>query len=419
METVELKTMRNGDGFGAVYENGVAEWKADPPAVRLNLGAGDAPIPGFTDVDRKNGSEVFPLAYEDNSVDEIVACHILEHFSHRNIAAVLAHWVAKLKPGGRIRIAVPDFAVLAQQYLDNEAVNVQGHVLGGHVDENDRHGAIFDRESLTELMSTCGLERIGRWDANLLGCAQHPCSLNLQGFKPAGPHEFLTNVRGVMSTPRFGPLLHPECAKRAFLKLRLPAKAGQSCFWHQKISAMMEEAIAEPDCDFVLTLDFDTIFSAEDVLELYRLMHAHPEVDALFPLQSKRGCEQALFSVRNAQGGFAHEINSDDLTRNILPVNTGHFGLTMFRAEVLRKFPRPWMLPIPAKDGTWEGEGQMDPDIDFWRRFKLAGFKCFLAPKVVVGHLEEVVKWPGRELKPVYQTIGDYETDGIPADVQR
>ena len=59
------------------------------------------------------------------------------------------------------------------------------------------------------------------------------------------------------------------------------------------------------------------------------------------------------------------------------------------------------------------------PDIDFWKRFIEAGFKVCLAPRVVVGHLEEIVKWPGKELGPVYQTTADYEENGIPAGARR
>jgi hypothetical protein len=260
-------------------------------------------------------------------------------------------------------------------------------------------------------MVACGLERISGWESDIPGCSSLPYSLNLQGFKPSGPETELRNVRAVMSTPRFGPLMHPRCNDKASFALKFPVKAGQSCYWHQMLSNQMEEAIADPACEFVLTLDFDTVYSPHDVLELYRLLRACPDVDAVYPLQSKRGCEQVLFSLKGA-------LTEADLTRNLLPADTGHFGLTLFRAESLRKFPRPWMVPEPNADGKWR-DGHTDADIDFWRRFKRAGFRCCLAPRVVVGHLEEVVKWPGKDLKPVYQATADYDAAGIPAEVAR
>lgn len=393
-----------------------ADTAAEP--LRLNLGSRHIQIPGFVDVDRRYGTEVYPLPYPDNSVEEILASHVLEHFSHRQVTEVLLHWIEKLKPGGRLRIAVPDFEKVAKDYLAGLPVNVQGFVMGGHEDDNDKHGAIFDKEELTEAMMACGLERIGQWKGEYGGCDEFDISLNLQGFKPSAPIQKLTNVKAVESMPRFGPVMHSICALKVFKTLQIDANFGQSCFWHQRLSVGMEDAIADPTCKYVLTLDYDTVFSCSDVMELYRLMEACPEADAVCSLQSKRRCEASLFSIRNEQGELAYQIPADWLNRLLLPVNTGHFGLTLIRAESLRNFPRPWMTPIPNKDGLWD-KGQTDADIDFWHRFKANGFKLFLAPKVVVGHLEEVVKWPGPDLKPIYQDTGDYEENGIPAEVQR
>lgn len=404
------------DGFVAppAHEDAPA-----PAPLRLNIGAGGVHLAGFTAIDRDTGGEAWPLSVEDGSVEEIVASHVLEHFSHRDAGAVLRHWVEKLQPGGRIRLAVPDFEDLASRYLKGEAVNVQGYVMGGHTDQNDRHGCLFDREALTELMAQVGLERIGPWDSAAHGCAAGPHSLNLQGFKPSGPQRTLEGVRAVMSVPRFGPLMHPRCAERAFHQLRIRAKSGQSCFWHQKLSELMEEAIADPTCRYVLTMDYDTIFCAADVMELYRLLEARPDVAAAFPLQAKRGCDQALFSIAGkAPGTCKASVSQADLSRHLLPAHTGHFGLTLIRADSLRALPRPWMQPAPNAAGRWEG-GQVDADIAFWLRLKEAGMVACLAPKVVVGHLEEVVKWPGKDMRPVLQATGDYEENGIPAIVAR
>jgi hypothetical protein len=291
--------------------------------------------------------------------------------------------------------------------------------MGGHVDANDRHGCLFDREALTELMIQCGLERIGAWDAEAHGCAAGPHSLNLQGFKPASKVSRITGLRACLSVPRFGPLMHPRCWDKASHQLHLEGKSTSSCYWAQQMSNLMEEAIADPRCQVVLTMDFDTVFSAGDILELYRLLVACEEADAVFPLQSKRGCEDVLMSVAGKGAGACKAAVSEaDLARNLLPANTGHFGLTLFRADSLRKLPRPWMVPRPNPEGLWR-DGHIDSDIDFWLHFRSAGLKAFLAPKVAVGHLEEVVKWPGKDLKPVYQTTGDYEENGIPAQVAR
>ncbi len=388
--------------------------------VRLNLGGGDTYLLGFTNVDRRTtGGEAFPLDVPDGSVEEIVATHLLEHFSFRRVEEVLRHWVAKLAPGGRIRLAVPDFEALAEAYVGGATVPLMPEILGGHVDENDHHGALFDRDSLRELMTGAGLERIGPWDVQAVGCASRNFSLNLMGYKPSGaPPWKLETTHAVMSVPRFGPLQHPRCAEKAFFLLGIKGKSTQSCFWHQQICELMEEAVAE-GAEYVLTMDFDTVFAADDVLELHRLMMARPDVDAIFPLQAKRGCTDALFSLTDRKGRRRQSVTAGELSLNLLEANTGHFGLTLFRASSLARFERPWMIPRPnQRNGRYDGN-HVDADIDFWDRFKKAGLVVCLAPKVVVGHIEETVAWPGPLLERVYQPIGDYEEQGIPAAVRR
>ena len=56
--------------------------------VKLNIGAGDVDAPGFIAIDRKLGLEAYPLPehvngtkLETDSVDEVRASHVLEHFS--------------------------------------------------------------------------------------------------------------------------------------------------------------------------------------------------------------------------------------------------------------------------------------------------------------------------------------------------
>ena len=112
--------------------------------MRLNLGSGDQHLDGYENLDGKQGDSLYPLNVEDESCEEIRASHCLEHFSHTEVHAVLKHWVSKLKPGGMIRIAVPNFEKIAKDYLAGKQFNIQGYVFGGHVDARDHHGCGFD-----------------------------------------------------------------------------------------------------------------------------------------------------------------------------------------------------------------------------------------------------------------------------------
>lgn len=96
--------------------------------VRLHLGSGSVRLEGFLNVDALDLPEVdlvwnftprmnwdehlspYPghLPWRDETVDEIVARHVIEHFSYHHASDVLKDWMRMLKPGGRIEVATPD-----------------------------------------------------------------------------------------------------------------------------------------------------------------------------------------------------------------------------------------------------------------------------------------------------------------------
>lgn len=387
------------------------------PDVKLNLGAGAVVLDGYTPIDRKSDKEVYPLDYDDGSVDDIYASHVLEHFSHTETVDVLTHWVKKLKPGGRIRIAVPNFEWITKHYLDGEPINSVGYVMGGHVDTNDRHGAIFDREYLTEIMMGAGLQRISSWASDVKDCASLDVSLNLQGFKPTDGAEQYTDTIAILSAPRFGPLLHMRCAFQAFGPLGIRYKVCQGAYWHQVITEQMVEAVDE-GAEYVFAVDYDAVFSRDDVRELCRLIRARPDVDAICPVQSKRGSEYALFGILDSDGRAKPREYAAEFEKRLTRIGTGHFGLTIFRAAALKKLTHPWMCAEPNDRGRWDSD-HIDADIAFWHKWRKEGMTSYMANQVVIGHLEEMVKWPDKAFKPVYQSHQKYVNSGMPPEVAR
>lgn len=379
------------------------------PLKRLNLGAGGTDIDGFEGRDAKLGDSIFPLPDDDDSIDEIRASHVLEHFPGGQVQEIVNHWFAKLRPGGKIKIAVPDFAFVAKEYLAGKAVNVQGYLMGGQIDEHDFHKAAFDRDNLTEVLIDAGFERLFEWRSEIEDCASLDVSLNVGGYKPSGKSVVCEQTFAALSAPRFGPIFHFRMANAAFSKAQVRYLPAGGAYWHQVLSESIEELIARDDCRYVITADYDSVFRYEDVMELYRLMEAQPNADAICPLQNKRLADHALFGLE----GDRDSIPSYYLDMNLLRIKAGHFGLTIFRADSLRNHKRPWMNATPSEDGKW-GDGKMDADMDFWRRWHEAGLKLYLAPRVVIGHLQEMIAWPGRDLKPIHQSIMQYQEDGMP-----
>jgi len=199
--------------------------------LKLNLGSGDTVIDGYTPIDRKIGSEVYPLdGVEDESVEIIRASHVLEHFGHQDCKEVVSHWVRKLKPGGQLKLAVPDFQKVAEAYLAAKPMNVQGYVMGGQVDQDDFHKVIFDKESLTELLVNAGLERVCLWESELKDdCAALPISLNLMGFKPVGDVKTIATV-AVLSRVGRAHLVIPTPSGSASRRWDLPPHRKKQTF---------------------------------------------------------------------------------------------------------------------------------------------------------------------------------------------
>jgi predicted SAM-dependent methyltransferase len=58
-----------------------------------------------------------PLPFGDNVYDAVYSSHSLEHLPRNEVPAVLAEFLRILKPGGVIRLAVPDLELMARTYI--------------------------------------------------------------------------------------------------------------------------------------------------------------------------------------------------------------------------------------------------------------------------------------------------------------
>lgn len=153
--------------------------------MRVNIGPGRYPLEGYENLDIAEGRPGYPLPYESDSVDEVRASHVLEHYGHREALQVLAEWVRVLRPGGVLKIAVPDFKAVASRYLAGERIPVQAYVMGGQTGEHDYHRSIYDADVLRAAMEHVGLTDIEPWPGGEDYCSGLDVSLNLQGRKKA------------------------------------------------------------------------------------------------------------------------------------------------------------------------------------------------------------------------------------------
>jgi len=60
------------------------------------------------------------LPFKDNQVDYIYTSHLIEHFTKYEAFAMIKECFRILKPGGCIRVVVPDLELLARKYVERD-----------------------------------------------------------------------------------------------------------------------------------------------------------------------------------------------------------------------------------------------------------------------------------------------------------
>ena len=415
--------------------------------IRLEIGSPTAPE-GWTAIDRKNGIEAYPLEYADDSVEEIRASHILEHFGHQQVPLVLKEWVRVLKPGGRIRIAVPNFDTIISIYVKGEPVNLEGYVMGGQTDDGDCHRSLFNEPKLRQQLKDAGLFKIGKWLSDRKDYASYSISLNLDGYKSlagdeapqpeidlksvAGaakrvePKRKITvtdgslpmNVSAAMSVPRLAFMDNMFSAVGALPPLGIPLKKCAGVFWGQSMEKCIQHILKEDaGVEAILAIDYDTVFTQDDVAELVRLLHENPEADAIAPVQMSRRRKFPLMTVCDTTREDVYcNVPMSSFAPDLYKVATAHFGLTLIRRSVFEKLKHPWFHSMTGPTGEWD-EDRTDEDVYFWRNMASEGMSLYQANHVSVGHCELMILWPGQndgKFEHLYQHPQDFWDSGKP-----
>ena len=376
--------------------------------IKLNIGAGSTVIEGFTPIDRKLGSEAFPLPYADGSVDEIRASHILEHFTFGDASKAMEEWSRVLKPGGRIRISVPD----VDKVLKDETPNRLFYLMGGQMHADDIHKSAYDRNRLTALMRQNGLKQIKDWYSPNTDSAALPISLNLEGVKapveaPAKKQNSTTIRLGAYLTlPRYEAVASRSLIEQALRALKIELTTSQGVFWGQCMQRMFDKAVND-GIDWILSLDSDSLFTPEQLSLLMDTLASNPHIDALAALQCRRGSPYPLLTTGTGEEGQVVEVSNQPMK-----VTTAHFGLTLIRVDSLRKTPKPWFFAQPSDDGNWD-DTRMDDDIWFWHQWRLAGNTLYVSPSVSIGHLEETVVQFNDKMEPEHMYVHQWRESNL------
>ena len=394
--------------------------------LKLNIGAGETRIDGFIPIDRKFGTEAYPLpaqvdwddetyALTDNSVDEIRASHILEHFSFKDVSLVLKEWSRVLKPGGLMKVAVPDVNLILKAAEDDKLW--QHYLMGGQTDADDFHRSVFTEQALRDQMDGAGLVDIKPWASDNTDCASHKVSVNIQGTKPQPSMtiEAITDTPRTQldvkiccctSIPRVGFNDHWGNLMDALTPYDIPVVRFTGAFWGHGMQKMFVQC-CESGVDWIMSIDYDSMITEQHLKRLFETFARNDDIDALTCVQAKRNNKYPLLYREDAVGKPEERAKSDE--RGLILVDSAHFGLTLIRASKLRDLPLPWFASKPDSDGSYDGKDRIDEDIWFWKMWKKAGRSLYVDIDVRIGHLELMVSEFDADLEHRYLTINEWK----------
>jgi len=143
--------------------------------IMIHLGCGDIASPEFINVDARPGPHIHYICdvrdlsiFTDDYADLVYACHVLEHIRHRALRKTLWEWRRIIKPGGVLRLSVPDFDKIVHIYesSDHDINSILGPLMGGQGYRYNIHCSVFNHNYLTDRLKEVGFSEVRKWDPN-------------------------------------------------------------------------------------------------------------------------------------------------------------------------------------------------------------------------------------------------------------
>lgn len=387
--------------------------------IKLNVGAGDIKIPGFTPLDIKTGTDMRTLPYGDGTVDVVYCSHALEHLAFNEIHDALKEMARVLRPDGKLMLATPDFDKIKKDWNEINRSFIAHVVMGGQTDKEDFHKSLFDEDMLRRAMNSVGIGMVKKFEPFINDSTCTPHSINLEGRKRCFPKLVNPEITLVLSQPRLG---FTDTSSRLVAlanRMKFNIEPSMSAFWDKGMEAATWKAISRDNPDLLLYADYDGIFDPEDVERLIQAMNDDPDL----------ACAVSVQMSRHDDGPLVFDPKKDYSVPKTT-VEFGHFGLTAIRPQVFREMQTPWFWTTPGvrQDGTvgFVDAFGCDGDITFWRIMREYGFKVQQINDNTIGHLVLCIKWPkdsgyGVTLQPIemYHSHGKPKTARMNQDIYR
>lgn len=130
--------------------------------IKLDIGCGEYPIPGFEGVDPYIESATYKCnmwstPFDESSVDEIFSSHALEHIPTKMVIPTLSEWKRIIKPNGKITIRVPDLEWCVNRWLKTRGTGWDLAIIFG----NQNHDGEFHKTGFTKAIMIHYLSKVG------------------------------------------------------------------------------------------------------------------------------------------------------------------------------------------------------------------------------------------------------------------
>lgn len=214
-------------------------------------------------------------------------------------------------------------------------------------------------------------------------------------------------VAAVMTAGRYESTACRNYIEKALKKLQIPLTVSQGVYYGQCMQKMFNQLV-HTDCQYIVTVDGDSYFTDKQLLRMLSIIHQEDQIDALAPMQVRRGKPTLLGTVHGGK-------QVDDDTKQVeysgypLKAKTAHFGLTVIDVAKLRKVEKPWFFCEPNADGDYEGD-KIDDDVWFWLQWERAGNSVYIDCETRIGHMEEMVSCFNSKMEPMHMYPVDWVT---------
>jgi len=137
--------------------------------MKINIGSNVERINGYVSVDLYAEADIKDdittmATFEDNSVEEVRAYHLLEHLKDSDVSKAMSQIYRILQQGGKWIIEVPNLPGVLKQFLDTPEDDRWGFRLatlfGLQCDEGQFHKTGFSEERITKMLYKIGFSRV-------------------------------------------------------------------------------------------------------------------------------------------------------------------------------------------------------------------------------------------------------------------